>query len=306
MERPLKEYVLESFSKNRLLKIISLVIAFLLWGFLVLEKKSEIALSIPIRIENVPEQLVLIEPPPADLRVVVRGSRTQLSSINERSMPYRVDLSGARPGANTFDVIAQKINLPRGLQIVHVSPSQFSLRLAPVINKALQVNVRLQGEPPEGYKVDSYKVEPRVIQITGAKPELEPLRFIDTEPIELSTLRGNVQFEVGLALDRLHIVNVTTNRVNVQIDVSEIMMTRTLKNLTVSLPEDFEAVGRDKIQVKLSGPQNVVKNLTREALQITAEPARRTGRSQAQIQITAPPNVTIDQITPASIEVRAP
>ncbi len=298
-----KDRLRSAVTHNALLKVISIIIAFLLWAFLMLEKKSEIALSVPIRVENTPEELVMVQPPPDDLRVVLRGSRTQLSAISERINPYRIDLSGANAGENAFDIIPDKIDLPRGLQIVHVSPSQFTLRLAPVIERRLPVHVRFRGSLPAGYRMTSYTVDPETVTIEGARNELESLRFIETEPIDLDTIRGNSQFEVQLSLSRLHIVSVTTQQVRVLLDVEEIQTTRTFKNVPVQIPEGYRARGRDRISVTVAGPQHLLQEMSRDDLRATLTPPARPGRARLEIAVETPPRVSVDSLSPGTLEV---
>lgn len=293
------------FTENLLLKIVSLIIAFLLWGFLMIEKKSEIALSVPVRVENIPAGVVITDAPPSDLRVVVRGRRTQLGSISDRVLPYQIDLSGAKPGVSSFDVIAAKINLPRGLQIVTISPAQFDVRLSPVLEKNLPVVVRFRGALPPGYKLVGYKVEPDVINIAAAREDLQDLDMLETEPIDLSVMRGDLQLTADLTLGDLHILDITTHSVEVMVNVEEQLEERTIGNVPVTPPAGRRFAGRKTptATVVVRGPTELVRSLSNGSFKATVDAPPAGKRSRSAVRIEAPERVNVIRITPATLEV---
>lgn len=291
------------FTQNLLLKIVSLIIAFLLWGFLMLEKKSEIALSIPIRVENIPAATVITEPPPGDLRVVVRGRRTQLGSISDRVLPYVVDLRGAKSGVSTFDVIAAKINLPRGLQIVNISPAQFDVRLAPVQERKLPVMPRFRGTLPPGYKLVSYRVEPEIIDIAAARDEVKDLAIIETEPIDLSVVRGDLQVTADLALNDLHILDLTTHAVEVTLSIEQQLEERAIAGIAVTPPPGRRFAGRKSVNVVVTGPAELVRALKPASFEATVDTPPAGQRSRLAVRIDAPERVNVIRISPATLEV---
>lgn len=291
------------FTQNLLLKVVSLIIAFLLWGFLMLEKKSEIALSIPIRVENIPTAAVITEPPPSDLRVVVRGRRTQLGTISDRVLPYTVDLRGAKTGVSTFDVIAAKISLPRDLQIVSISPAQFDVRLEPVQERKLPVVVRFRGALPPGYKLVANAVEPEIINIAAARDEIKDVAMLETEPIDLSVVRGDMQLTVDLALDDLHILDITTHSVEVTLTVEEQLEERAIAGIPVTPPGGRKFAGRKTVNVVVSGPSDTVRALTTASFEATVDAPPAGQRSRSAVRINAPERVNVIRISPATLEV---
>ncbi len=300
------DFLRSLFMRNALLKVVSLVIACLLWAFLMLEKKSEIALSVPIRVENVPEHLVITKPPPPDLRVVVRGTRTQLGALNGALAPYRLDLADSKPGVSSFNVVAQKISLPRGIQVVHVSPAQFTVILDEVIQRRLPINVRFRGNLPDDYKLASYTVEPEEITMAGAQSELAETDYLETEAINLSTLRGNAQMEVSLLLDQYHIVDITTHSVLVTLAIEEVQESRTFRGLEVQVPEGLRLVSKTRPSIRLKGPRRILRTLKTNAIEARLTPPETPVRSRTRlkIEVDVPDGVSVEEIQPETLEVR--
>jgi hypothetical protein len=291
------------FTHNVLLKLVSLIISFLLWGFLVLEKKNEVPLSIPLRVENVPASVVVTEPPPSEIRVVVRGRRSQLGAINDRILPYVIDLTGAKAGLSTFEVIPAKIALPRDLQIVHINPAQFDLRLAPVATKRLPVVVRFRGDLAPGFKLAAYRAMPEEISVTAAADELAARKVVETTPIDLSSLRGDQVAAADLDLTGLHVVDLTTHAVEVTLDVEESSLERTLADVPVALPAGARFAGRRAVTVTVRGPEEIVRALAPGALRAAIDPQPAGKRGRAAVRVTAPERVNVIRIAPAMLEV---
>ena len=298
----IRQFFRQLFIENLLLKAISLIIAFMLWGFLMIEKKSEMALTIPIRVENIPAGLVMTEPPPTDVRVVVRGTRTQLSTLDSQ-VPYVIDLTASKAGLSVFDVVPEKIILPRGLQIVHMSPAQFTIRLSTAVRRNLPVALRFRGELPPGYSLKKVTVNPEVITIDAAKEEISGLKSIESEPIDLSPLRGDVQLNTDLATGHLHIIDITTHSVEVLLDIEELQGERVIARVPVQIPSGWRATGRNTVDVNVRGPVALLSNLTPASFSAFVQPRQKTGRVRAPVRVEAPERVSITRISPAYLEV---
>ena len=61
-----------------LLYLFNVCVAFVLWLFLSLDNEVQRDYIIPVKIENVPDSVTLISPPPTDLNVSVKGKGSQL------------------------------------------------------------------------------------------------------------------------------------------------------------------------------------------------------------------------------------
>src|SRR5207245_6648409 len=79
------------------LKLLSLVIAFTLWLFVVGGEKGEIVLSARVEYLNVPSGLMLAGPAPDTVDVQVQGSRSALRRLT--SDDFRAQVNVARVGA---------------------------------------------------------------------------------------------------------------------------------------------------------------------------------------------------------------
>ncbi|NPB09799.1 MAG: YbbR-like domain-containing protein, partial [Thermodesulfobacteria bacterium] len=120
---------LDFFSKNIFLKLLSLAFAVLLWFFVVLEDKVEQAVQVEIRVKNVPEKLILVKPPPKTITVYVTGPRSILRNLTHRPLVLTLDLEDFKPGSHTIFFREKDIDLPAGLKVIKIEPSQVEIVL---------------------------------------------------------------------------------------------------------------------------------------------------------------------------------
>jgi hypothetical protein len=87
----------DGWRQNLGLKILSVVLALLLWSFVHGTKIVEREISLPVRCVNLPDSLVLLADPPREARVVLSGAVQEF--VLEHVWPkaeLRLDLSHAR------------------------------------------------------------------------------------------------------------------------------------------------------------------------------------------------------------------
>jgi len=106
----------------------SLALAVGFWLFVTVREKVEVGLLVPLDFERTPSRLV-IDNPPLGAYVRLRGPREQVESIDPQQLRIRVDVSAARAETNYIQTLAAPmIVVPRGVQVVGISPPAVNLR----------------------------------------------------------------------------------------------------------------------------------------------------------------------------------
>ena len=114
------------------LKLLSLVFAIALWIFLVVEDKGEAVYTVPLDVKNVPPGTEVTALGAEAVAVRVHGLRHVLNRLDERELHATANLAGARPGDVLVRIRAEDITVPRGVEVVRVTPSQVRATLEPV------------------------------------------------------------------------------------------------------------------------------------------------------------------------------
>ncbi|MGB3222022.1 MAG: CdaR family protein, partial [Desulforhopalus sp.] len=189
------------FSKNWILKFVSLILAVGLWAFVGGEDRVDKNVMIPIEIINLPRDLVISNQFKKAIEVSVSGPRSMILEMNNRAITRQVDLSSATPGTMVIVNDNDQIPVPRGITVQRVQPSSIILSLDKLIQKKFPISARTIGNVADGYYLKELKMDPDVITIAGPQTILSQVEELHTRPINLEGMKQSAQRQVPLELD---------------------------------------------------------------------------------------------------------
>ena len=182
------------------LKVLSLLLAVLLWFMVAGQKDAERSLRIPLEFQNIPERLELTEEPPSFVDVRLRGPAGSLGQVRAGDIVAVLDLSAARPGRRLFHLTPEQVSAPAGLRIVHVLPATVALTFEPSAAKTVPVVPVVEGEPAQGYVVGRVTADPAMAHVVGPESALLRITEATTEPIVVQGQRTRVRERVNVAV----------------------------------------------------------------------------------------------------------
>ena len=208
-------------TKNPTIKVIALILAIILWVFVKSKSGGEVGLVVPLEFYRVPANLIVTHVTDEAINVRITGSVLQLQRLPTREMRARIDLSRARPGTNSFDILPDNFNISKALDITQISPSSVTVDLDHVIEKMVHVKPVVQGKPARGYRVSKITVDPPSINMEGARGHLTGLKEVVTEAVDISDLTETVKVEVPLRIADLSLKRAVKRTATVTIVVEE-------------------------------------------------------------------------------------
>lgn len=210
-------------TENWALKLISLILAIMLWFFIMGERRLEVNYRVPLELQNLPRELMVANEIPSMVDVRVSGPRTLLMQVSPNDISITVDLSGLRPGLTSFRRLDERLNLPSGLRVTRLSPSFVDVRLERVQQKQVPVVISLTGEPKEGFQIGSVKAFPDQVILEGAESELKNINEVTTEEVDLTGVNSGFSLIVPLTHRGLYswFKNDSTAEVQVAIEAVE-------------------------------------------------------------------------------------
>jgi YbbR domain-containing protein len=208
-------------TKNMTIKIISLILAIILWVFVKSKSGGEVGLVVPLEFYRVPSNLIVTNVTDDAINVRITGSVIQLQRLPTREIRARIDLSRARPGTNSFDILPDNFNISKSLDITQISPSSVKVDLDHVTEKTLHIKATVEGKPARGYRVSKITVDPPYINLQGARGQLMGLKEVATEAVDISDLTESVEVEVPLRIADLRLKKAVKRTVKVTIVVEK-------------------------------------------------------------------------------------
>ncbi|WP_036728905.1 MULTISPECIES: YbbR-like domain-containing protein [Peptoniphilus] len=166
-------------SKERMLQIISVVFAILLWSYVRSGVDPEMKVTykgIEVRYENIAEiksnNLSVISPKEATVDVVLKGKQSNISKISRESVRASVNLSGYYSGDYKIPI---KVQVDANNIIVDSKePESISFKIDENISKNINVDIKTVGELADNYVLGNVKQKEEV-KITGPKTYIDSI-----------------------------------------------------------------------------------------------------------------------------------
>jgi YbbR domain-containing protein len=212
---------LKVITKNPTLKVISLILAVILWLFVKSTSEGEVGLQAPLEFFRCPSSLIVIRVSEDAITVRIAGPISQVEQLSATDGKARIDLSDASPGVNTFDISPDNFSIPKTLKITQISPSSIKVELDRVIGKVVRVKAVIKGQPAPGYRVTRIVCDPPAIKLQGARSHVAGLKEVPTEEIDISGRRETVKAVVPLRIANLRLKEGGKGTVKVIVVVKE-------------------------------------------------------------------------------------
>jgi YbbR domain-containing protein len=218
-------FIRNLFFRNWELKLLSLVLAFVLWISLIPEEKtfSEKTLTIPLETLNIPRDMELVEKPEATVDVTVRAPNRLIDEISSANVLAKLNLAQATVFQQEYPLNETMISIPPGASVVRISPNKVKLRLERAKEVLLDVIPNIIGQVKENFRIVRVDVAPPRVPVKGPESKVREKDKVTTSPINVSELQGTAEFDADLILPRPELRLASgRNRVKVRILIEEI------------------------------------------------------------------------------------
>ncbi len=188
--------VRDLFLENWGIKLISLVLALSLWFFVTSKGKTEVPLTVPIEIQNIPKGMTVVGDVVRYLEVRVQGPDRVMQDISMgKKVVCVLDLGMARAGDNTLRISPDDIRRPAGVSVTHLTPYEVRFTLEPLLRKTVRLVPVLHGDPRAGYRVAEVTVRPARVSAEGPSSVMRTLAVLRTMPIDITGTSDDVTVE---------------------------------------------------------------------------------------------------------------
>lgn len=219
-ERLLRKLFLEDWG----LKLLALAITFALWLGVTGQNKP-LTLRVPgVQLNFLqPAGLEISNEPPGTVDVILTGSKDKLDRIGPRDLIANVDLSDQKAGERVIKLTLDrvKIDLQEDVKIQGFHPATIPIRLEPVVEAAIDVEVKFEGKLPDGYEVTGVSVNPAKIRVRGPADKVNALRKAVTETVWLADRKASFSIShvlINLADPKIDVMDPA---VDIHVDVAE-------------------------------------------------------------------------------------
>ncbi len=167
------------------LKLLALAVTMILW-LAVTGQNTPVTQRYGVQLNFVrPAGMEISNDPPDSVEVTLTGSLAKLGEMGPR-LAAVVDISDQRPGERVIRLNDRaQITLPSGVTIQGFRPATANIRLEPVIESQVNVEVKLEGKLPDGYEIGVVSCSPSQVRLRGPADRMNAQRKATTETVWL-------------------------------------------------------------------------------------------------------------------------
>lgn len=175
-------------SSRSFLVVVSLILSFVLWFYVVGNRNEEIAKTYEVRLDflNPPADLALF-PSVRTVVVTLNGERRAMNVLQNSQLTSEVDLKDLSAGRHTVPI---HFKAPSRMNVAQIVPKDVEIELARMIDKELKVKILPPENMPEGYVMDGAAADPDVVVAHGREDQLSSIYEISVRPTLEELFRG--------------------------------------------------------------------------------------------------------------------
>jgi YbbR domain-containing protein len=184
---------------NLRLKLLAIFFSIALWFFVGGQRDAQVGFLMEVDLAGAPQDMVMVGERPGQVEVRLSGPQGFINNLSPSQVQIMLDVGSAKEGKNTYRIESHDIIVPRGIEVVNVSPNSFDVRFERLIAVMLPVRVNFAGTPAMGYQAINLKAEPSDVKVFGNKTAVANIKRIYTRLVDIEGFDSTRNLQVPLA-----------------------------------------------------------------------------------------------------------
>ena len=173
---------------NISLKLTAILLAVGLWIAVASSPPSEVAYNVAIIFRDMPANLEISSENIPSAQIRVRGPEALIRRLQASDIRAEIDLTGVKPGEQTFDLTHQ-IHVPDRLTVSEVVPSDIHVDFDTRATRSVPVHPRVTGDSGHRYTITT---DPANVDIIGPAKQVASVAAATTGPVDLTGVVGSI------------------------------------------------------------------------------------------------------------------
>lgn len=297
--------------RNSGLKLLSLLIAALLAWFVNSENNvGDAQIFVPLKIENVPDNRMLVRPLNRQLEVTLKGPSYQIARASAQPLTIKARLPDGVGDRYQLVLRHNDIPVPPSIEVIRIEPSELEVLLEEKVAREVPVRLERTGKLDASMRVDSVVLQPERITVTGPASELKGLNEVQTYPLDLSELKESTSLDLDLKIPG-NLTSVSPGSVRVHVSLVALQGVRRFGDREIELraPSGAERleISPSRANIEVKGDVERIKSLSDEQI----VPYVRLSREQDlgkpfEVAVDLPEWVTISKVEPRTVMLSRP
>jgi len=291
---------------NNILKIISVIIAVIVWFIVATSEQQEVSFYVPVKFKNEGEGLKAFTDTSL-ISVLVKGPKISMKNFTFNDIKIEIDLSNFQSGEYLYRIKPTDVMLPSGIHLIRLEPQDIRIMIDKLGKKTVKVIPSFIGDLKDGYKISSVVITPSYVTIYGTSKKIKALESVETLPINISGVDGNLKQKVGIKVGEI-ISDAKPGEVQVELKIVENIIVKNLNNLSFvleNLNPHFKVVriNPDRVDLSVKGRSDKLNSLDNLKLFVDLSKINKDGIYELPIKVTGTEGVEVVDIIPSKIKI---
>jgi uncharacterized protein (TIGR00159 family) len=188
----------EKLFSNLLPKMALLLGVCVFWALVTTRQGQITTVTAPVILHGIPDELILLKTTPEEVNVQLKSLSSLSPPPSKLDLNAEIDASDAKEGQTNIRVHNSNFNLPSGLSITTISPSNVRITTEKKLRKRVPVNISLKGKLPSTLSSMQIICEPDMVDIEGPSSQVSSVESVFTDDIDAALLKKGIEYQKNI------------------------------------------------------------------------------------------------------------
>ncbi len=168
------------------------------WALITTRQGQITTVTAPVILHGIPDELILLKTTPEEVNVQLKSLSSLSPPPSKLDLNAEIDASDAKEGQTNIRVHNSNFNLPSGLSITTISPSNVRITTEKKLRKRVPVKVSLKGKLPSTLSSMRIICEPDMVDIEGPSSQVSAVESVFTDDIDAALLKKGIEYQKSI------------------------------------------------------------------------------------------------------------
>ena len=304
--------ILNIFRRNFLKKLIALVVAFIMWVYVMADQDPAIDgyYTVPLTISNAPYEFIAL----CDVKTVelkTRGPRSYFAKYDANAFRVFANLEGLGEGEHK---ITPQVVMPQGFEFLEILPENVNVKLDPLIELQMPIEITTSGAVSQDSAIKEMNKSMDFVTVVGPKSFVEQtVKVLGNVNLSNNTSSFEVQIPMH-AVDKkgdiVSRVRIVPSVITVSVDIESGLKKKIVPivpELSVAEGWELTKITVDPAQIEITGAESVINSIvTLKTTAVSVQTGQRLFKSNLKLVVPDGVTAKAEEVAVSAEVVRKP
>lgn len=286
-------------------KVLSIVLAAVLWFFVLSSNTIEVSKKVDI-VLDLPPGLVVSNDITDGITFRLLGSKFFLRTIVDSLKTFRIDLTSAKEGPTYYSITSDMLRLPIGVKVLSISPSRIYPILEPIMHKNVPIEVSTVNKLPPEFRLLKLSPIPKMVRIHGPQSRIKKIKALKVDPVDISEVHPDLRWHVPIkiSMDKIKVDEDVEPKILIEVEPKGSNFRVAGVALKIFSDRKY-TTNVKKVALYVRCPKHLTHTLTPKRMGATIDlRGKKPGQYLKKVKVKLPRGVKLIRVVPQKIKVQ--